>query len=287
MHSVEGLRSKIDRRQALDFGTYFHKLLEIKAKHPHLTPGGVIQRNNANLDKSLIPVANVVFRKYVEHYKETKHNYLSQEDVFDVPYNFGGNRKIRLRGRFDEIISKPDGSIWIQENKTKERINPSRLDETIPRNLQTMFYAVAASLHYNRPVSGVLYQVVRKPSIKQKQKESEEEFIERLEEDIDNRPDFYFFRWEIHFPQKHIENFKRTDLNPHLRALEEWWESIKNDPFSPWLDAEEKPNPHHWKRPFGVYEPMTNGTGDFYDIIALNKRNTVTSGNDPFPELKD
>ena len=47
------------------------------------------------------------------------------------------------------------------------------------------------------------------------------------------------------------------------------------------------PNDLHWMRPFGVYDPMTTGVGDFFDLITRNRRLGTTSGNKVFTELPE
>jgi hypothetical protein len=47
------------------------------------------------------------------------------------------------------------------------------------------------------------------------------------------------------------------------------------------------PNPHHWQRPFGVYDSLTLGRGEYYDLLALGRTSEYTFGNPCFEELID
>ena len=334
LYAVEGMREGGSRDQ-MDFGTYFHDLLENYSRNPNHSAEAIILMTQKsvnsrcpNLSHELRQVCETIFNRYVWYFSETKYHYVDQEAVFDVNYAVPGYRTIRLRGRFDEIILRPDGTIWIQENKTKEKINAEQLVSTIPLNLQTMLYAVAAQLHYGKKVSGIVYNVIRKPTSKPskvkmnkaeleawkaenpkskalQRQETQFEFLERLDNDIESRPEHYFLRWEYGLTDSKLELWRKHVLDPILISLIQWWESVKHDPFSPWEERDEKgnlvqipdtngkghliplPNPHHWQRPFGVYDSMTNSVGDFYEVLALGKRTNVTVNNIPFQELQE
>lgn len=338
-------------RSQMDFGTYFHDLLENLSRNPQYTASDIIamtqpkvRKRCPNLPPELKQVCEVVFNRYAWYFQDCDYQYLDPEAVFKVPFKVPGYRTITLRGRFDDIIQRPDGTLWIQENKTKERINTEQLVACIPFNLQTMLYAVAAEIKYGKRVSGIVYNVIRKPtnrpskvkmnaeeleaykkanpkSSAKTRTETQEEFLERLDSEIAKDPGHFFMRWESPLSERHLNIWKSHTLIPILISLIQWWESIKHDPFSPWelrgqngnvlyepnlenlklfkavgkgeltedaareLMTSPYANPHHWQRPFGVYDSLTNGVGDFYEVIALGRRNGVTTGNNPFQEL--
>ena len=97
------------------------------------------------------------------------------ESRFEVQCGYGR----RLVGYFDGIINR-NGYQYILERKTA-----SRVDEKYFNNLlwdeQASIYAFAArELGLN--VSGILYDIIQKASIRQKKGETEEQFIKRLGE---------------------------------------------------------------------------------------------------------
>jgi len=55
---------------------------------------------------------------------------------------------------------------------------------------------------------GVLYRVLRKPQIKQKQNETVDAYIERLTADYLARPEFYFFETKLRRSDGDIEQFE-------------------------------------------------------------------------------
>lgn len=291
LYSVEGAREKGDI-VSRDFGTYFHDLLECHAKYPNISFAAIVAKVNKKKRKTELSytdkqIAVGVFEHYINHFSDCQYKYFKQEEVFKVPYDVPGKRKILLRGRFDGIIKRPDGTLWIQENKTKQRISPEVLEATIPYNLQTMMYAIAAQIKYKKKVTGIVYNVIRRPGHRQKKGESIEDFVTRIKSEIEKDPYYYFYRWEYPLSEIALETWKKKTFNPLLTSLIQWWESVKNDPFSPWEDEKGLPNPHHWQRPFGVYDSLTAGKGDYFDLMVRGYDKDVTKGNKPFEELID
>ena len=100
---------------------------------------------------------------------------------------------IVLAGKMDGIAENSARQLYLIEHKTTgEDIGPDA--DFWPRlriDRQVMIYTLAArAMDYD--VRGTLYNVIRKPTIKQKQTESVQEYAERLVGDIYKRPDFYF-----------------------------------------------------------------------------------------------
>ena len=306
LYAVEGMREEKSSKHAMNWGTYFHNLIELHAAHPNLSAGGIIRRaKKVPLPQEERNQAHTVFHAYMEHYAECNYKYCAQEQEFRVPYILGNGKKVNLVGKTDEIISflpHPQfrqGSLWIQENKTKEKINEYKIESGLINDLQTMMYAVCVEALFKKPVEGVVYNVIRKPSLRPKtlkytdrlgkkvsRKESTVEFNQRLTEDIELNPEHYFKRWVIPFPSGHKEQWRQRTFDPILNDLCNWWESVKHDPFSPWVLKNGEPNFHHWIKPFGVYDSMTTGTGDFFDYLTRGLSVSVSVGNEPFPELE-
>ena len=304
LYSVEGVReTSSSSKEQMDFGTYFHELLELHAKYPHLTSTGVSRKAKKKITKPQKAIADLVFKQYCDWYSDSRYKYAAQEQEFCVPYTLPNGRTVKLVGKSDEIIAAKDGTLWVQENKTKEKFNEYKIESSIPFDLQTLMYCIAIEKLFKKPVTGFVYNVIRKPThkpskVKEKilddktQKmitktrvETTAEFHTRLSLVIANDPAHFFKRWEFALTPEHMLRWRQTTFDPLLTQLCMWWESVKHDPFSPWVLPNGEPNPHHHQRPFGVYDPMTNGTGDFFDLITRNRRIGTTSGNKCFSEL--
>lgn len=92
-----------------------------------------------------------------------------------------GKRKVRIAGRIDLLLqSRRDQSIWIADYKTCSG-SPVQRAEVLPMEFQARLYKllVASCLPADR-VGGVFHTIVRKPTIRQKQNESIDEYVTRV-----------------------------------------------------------------------------------------------------------
>lgn len=315
LYAVEGAREEKSSKTAMDWGTYFHELIELQAKNPNLNPAAIIKKTKRTITGLDKKVANLIFEQYTNWYEEEKHHYFAQEQVFDEDYRLPNGRVVRLVGKTDEIILNKDGSLMIQENKTKEKFDIRKIEQSIPHDLQSLMYAICIQQKFKRRVNGIVYNVIRKPSHKPKKitftktqmkenpklksrMETEAEFLKRLSSEIEENGSHFFHRWQFHLTEEHVERWRRQVFDPLLTQLCLWWDSVKHDPFSPWTTPAfvhsghgPKPkliaNPHHYQRPFGVYDSMTTGVGDYFDLITRNLEISVTKGNPIFTELPE
>ena len=101
------------------------------------------------------------------------------------------SRCFRLAGKVDGICTKY-GETWLVEYKTASTITKQYVDRLcLDGQVTTYLYAMQKVL--GRPIAGVIYRVIRKPSIRRGQKESAEQYCSRLEADYQERPEFYYY----------------------------------------------------------------------------------------------
>lgn len=286
IYTVEGL-APAGTTDSLEFGTIFHKLLEHHAggsTFPQLERMIYQDKQNSFLGN----MALSIFRIYVDTWKDQDASlkYVSQEEVFRTPIYLPSGRKVDLRGKFDEVF-RDQGKLWLQENKTKSQIDEISLEHTLPFDLQTMLYCHCIRAIYKEAPAGVLYNIIRKPGLKQKVKETDSDFLKRIVEDINSRPEWYFVRYRISFGQNDIDNFAKQTLYPLLEQVCLWWESIKANPFQPWTQQDGSTNPHHFSRPFGVYDSFRNGRGEYFDLITRGVDHGLALIETVFPELTE
>lgn len=106
------------------------------------------------------------------------------------PQTGRAGRLFRLAGKVDGICTK-DGETWLVEYKTASTITKAYIDRLgIDGQITTYMHAMQRVL--GKPIAGVIYRIIRKPSIRQGQKETLEQYCKRLEEDYQNRPEFYY-----------------------------------------------------------------------------------------------
>ena len=290
---VEGW-SETGLQDALEFGNAFHDCMENIEELPpeqttvayqkrRFTEGALQSHQREEFEKLMAMVEGAVHGHTRYWLKDNKTmNWVAREHQFDLPYELDG-KVIRLRGKIDGIYreTKDSNRLWVFESKTKSEIDQEGLHRTLRQDLQTMMYCLAVSAMFNEDVSGVLYNVIRRPSIRPRKDESLAQFAVRVKEDYQTRPEFYFHRWEVLLEKNDLELWRTRMFEPLLRKVIVWWESIKDDPFNPWN------SPHHWQKPFGMYNPLASGRrGSFFDYITSGSHSSLKQMDTPFPELE-
>jgi hypothetical protein len=170
------------------------------------------------------------------------------------------------------------------------------------------------------PMSGVLYNVIRRPlsdQHAQKQRkgrevwnadktrkirkgaETEDQFLDRVADDIRKEPDHHFMRWKARIFKKDIERFKAECFDPILEQLVDWWDWIKADPFDPFrvpragelcgtaplIDC--PGGGKHFRFPWGVYHSLASGfRGSYFEYLSQGRKDKLVPINSLFPELE-
>lgn len=262
-------------------------------------------------------VCKAQFPAYIEHWRKhpdvKKREPIYQEYPFSVLYRLPSGRFIRLRGKWDSV-DRVGNEIWLQENKTKGDVKPLQLQRQLTFDLQTMLYLVAflhseeigsiagkvEGVRYNvirRPLSGGKHSIVQhKPSKKEPMGESKEHYYARLAGLIQDNPDDFFWRWNVHVSSGEVKKFQRECLDPILENLlddYEWWRYCKlgtgdNDPFNGEQRRKLFPEhcPRHFRYPFGVFNILDEGgSSDLDEYLSSGSEVGLRRIDNLFPEL--
>ncbi len=239
-------------------------------------------------------IVAVMFRHYNEYW--AKHNdekmakTLEREKVFNVSYPLPSGRVVRLKGKRDKVdlIGKgKDQKIYLQENKTKSRIDELSIRRQLTYDLQTMLYLVALSEENpsKYPIGGVRYNVIRRPELRQGKKESVDEFVNRVEETVKEQADLYFMRWKCEVSTTDIDNFRKDCLDPILENLCNWWHLQSGKPWTQ-KDLDNLFHGLHWRHPYGVYNVLDEGgSTDLDEYLATGSTVGLVRKETLFPEL--
>ncbi len=134
-----------------------------------------------------------------------------RELSFDIPIRNpktgAVSRSFRLQGKIDAITTI-DGKPWIVEYKTASQINKGYFDR-VSLDEQITLYMYAHREKFGVKPEGVIYRVLKKPTIRQTKKESMEQFCNRLEQDYVDRPDFYFFEQKYYRSENDLKQFEK------------------------------------------------------------------------------
>lgn len=154
------------------------------------------------------------------------------ERTFNVPYKLRmdyGYRglesyehfDIPVRGKFDGVFLDRKGKHWLFETKTKSLIDDSSIADKLGYELQVMLYLWAMRHTYDVKPAGVVYNLVRRPLLKQKQTEDLPQFLARVAEDVRSRQDFYFIRYNASIAWEEVEAWL-PELDGMIRQLYAW-----------------------------------------------------------------
>lgn len=216
-----------------------------------------------------------------------------QEQVFDFILTLPSGRSIRIRGKYDGVFREGrQQQAILLETKSKGEIDIVGLQTSLQCDLQSMLYLVALDQEGIR-CRKILYNCILRPCggkypIRQKKSETKLQFLDRIKKMIVLSPEKYFIRFPVDVTDTDLLEFKVNVLFPQLEQLLDWWESIKSDPLNPQPIG--KFNPHHFKRPFGVFDSLALGNrGDYFEFITSNHSNLkgLKQVSTAFPELEE
>lgn len=243
------------------------------------------------------------FPHYVHHWAKhpdvKERTPLMQEETFTIRYVLPSGREVKLRGKYDavDVIGKgKDAGIYLQENKTKSQVDPTKIGRQVTYDLQSMLYIISlkdkhASMGWAKlgPIAGVRYNVVRRPAHK-----SPESMCKKIDEDIiDRRIGEWFGRWRVEISDLDIARFKKETFDPILEQLYDWWETqtlgVERAYFLQ-LDRYKQTkfiSPCHFRYPYGIYHILNEGgTGDLDVLLNEGSKAGLKQVDTLFPELE-
>jgi hypothetical protein len=167
------------------------------------------------LDKKELRVTKFNDHGGIEGFNEIKIEQIIPEYHITVPYAIG-NYHFNYINRLDgKIITV--GNPWILELKSTSQIDKDLLIK-LATNFQINSYWFAMFMKEKQSIQGILYRYIRKPSIKQTQKENAQQYWIRLAKDYKDRPDFYFFEECLYFDENKLMEFMR-DFKHYFEEL--------------------------------------------------------------------
>lgn len=333
---VEGLRPQPAFNQRMEYGNMWHICEEHHAKGvDYLKPLKDYAtelcrefRLQGELIQHWYEVCKVQFPIYVKYWSEhndvKQRTPIQQEYVFNVPYELPSRRTVYIRGKWDsldQVGTKKNGRLWLQENKAKGDIEEMKLATQLRFDLQSMMYYLTLYHYYQDakagnavfpfdpgPPAGIRYNVVRRPlsggkhSIRQKQNESAEEFYTRLGGLIAEEPEHYFVRWNVEIAKSDVQHFEQRFFIPVMEQLCDWWDYMQQCNYNPWSEEGKggflvnsdtnDDGPYyvqmHWQFPNGVYNPILESNhSELDEYLATGSMLGLVKNARLFTELND
>jgi len=180
----------IERAHSLHFGAAIHESLELWHRHRDLDrvlghidtlyperPTDVKQRADWHL-------ATAMMKGYAARYPEEDFEVVELEKTFEGdivnPATGASSRTFTLAGKVDGIVRK-DGQYFLLEHKTASLIDAGYL-ERLWGDFQIQLYCWYIEQTFGLRISGVVYNILGKSKLRQRQGETEEEYRARCEE---------------------------------------------------------------------------------------------------------
>ena len=202
-----GLRRTVDA-DALRFGTAWHTAME--ARWTGANVGAAFASalaGKTELGEVQLATLSGMLAGYYTCYAADPIKSVHPEVEFRHP--LAGSRTFESAGKIDGLAVMHDGRLALVEHKTAgcDIAPDSDYWLRLRGNAQVMQYVMAArALGWD--VALVIYDVARKPAIRQKQGETAEQFGDRLGADTKERPDFYFARREVPILEDDLAEFE-------------------------------------------------------------------------------
>src|SRR3990167_775279 len=134
-----------------------------------------------------------------------------------------------IRGKIDGSFGrKSKARPWLFETKTKSRLGEhgeSNLAEILPHELQINIYLLYLWWVGQKLPEGVLYNIIRRPGMKQKKTESILAYAKRVANDVQRRPEYYFVRMQMTVSKKDLEK-QEMELRDLVADFLLWWSGL-------------------------------------------------------------
>jgi len=206
--------------QALRFGSAWHAAMEGRWQGLPFEAALEGALKDRAFEEIQVATLSGLLAGYYRRYEADCVKELHAEVEFRHPIE--GSRTFDSAGKIDGLGVLVDGRLALVEHKTTSDSVEAGSDYwlRLRLNQQVMQYLVAArALGWD--VHVILYDVTKKPAIRQKQNETAAAFGDRLAADTQERPDFYYARREVPVLDQDLEEFKvqRYELSKLILAL--------------------------------------------------------------------
>lgn len=190
---------------------------------------------------------HVMIDKYLRRYGVDQRREIEFDYPFVNPRSGRSSRAFRLAGKIDGMIVVREKHARIVEDKFVQNIQKVMIDRLPLDDQMTEYVDALLSKGWTAEVD---YRHTRFPGINPaKPKEFKtkdnypgetiEEFIDRLSEDVDERPDFYFDQQTLFFSTDHLEDYRKGRWQTgqdilRQRRQSDWQQAFPMNPSRCW-----------------------------------------------------
>lgn len=198
---------KKNKNAIKDTITEFKKNKMEMMKLPMMTP-----KLSEELEESEL-IIRALLRKYIKlyskHIKKTEH--INQELRLELKLN----DRILIKGFIDNVL-KQKNNLFVHEVKTTGTLNTDYINKIQIDFQSNLYFHLYNMLNEKKPMKGIIYDVLRKPTIHwgRKKQETRTEYLNRLEVFYDD-------------PQKESESFYMETIEKPRLTREETMNTVK------------------------------------------------------------
>ena len=193
--------------QALRFGSAWHAAMEGRWQGLPFEAALEGALKDRAFEEIQVATLSGLLAGYYRRYEADCVKELHAEVEFRLP--LAGSRTFDAGGKIDGLGVLHDGRLALVEHKTCGTDISADSDYWLRlRFNQQVYQYVLAARALGWDVQVVIYDVTRKPAIRQKQNETAAEFGDRLVADAKERPEFYFARREVPILDQDLAEFE-------------------------------------------------------------------------------
>jgi len=204
---------------------------------------------------------------------DLQRDWIGIESQFDVMWE-----GFRLRGMRDGLFRNKGKrpTLWLLENKTTSAISEGTLTDKLAFDFQNLFYLITTEAEIDQRIAGVLYNVIRRPTLKQGD-QTLPLFLNRMREDVADKADTYFARFEVRYTEERKREF-RKQLLQKLCDFRQWWEHLT-------VPSEAAPEANYWPTYRNEQACVGRWSCEFLPACASDSTAGYARTRKPFREL--
>jgi len=219
------------KKNCNDWSTFTRSVLKIALREKEEADRKIVnEKGGADLEalqmlEENFGMAEGILPGYLEKWQEdfSDVTWVALEQMFDTHVEVNG-KTYRIRGKRDGVYrSKKSKQLWLFETKTKGRVDEDSIMDRLTFDLQVMLYLWSMWKDFGEVPGGVVYNIIRKPQLKQKKGESLSQFIDRIKTDTETRPEFYYMRYQSAITESDLVKWE-TEFMAILSQLVRWYE---------------------------------------------------------------
>tara|TARA_Y100001956_G_scaffold82424_1_gene103264 strand:+ start:4783 stop:5694 length:912 start_codon:yes stop_codon:yes gene_type:complete len=214
-------------KSALQFGSIFHEAVEALYKGFSIeTIQEKIKQTIESIDKSFFDQKDcddlewcaVVLKSAIQAWKKRFYDEDKKQNIEIVELeqkhskipvkNPLNGRRSKFRFSFiSDMLVRINGNLWLVEYKTASQVGNSYINR-LDIDSQISAYLVFLEEKYKESIEGVIYRILKKPSIRIRKNETKNAFYERLNALFGNETDNYLIEYRFSRTNEELRDFK-------------------------------------------------------------------------------